>query len=271
MRARRRAPVSDRPLVGVVHLAPSIGCRGCPGLTAAIARLTADLDVLTCAGVDAVLLENDNDKPHTLEVSKAQLAWLCRLAFEARRVVDRPLGINVQRIDWQAALFIAAAADLDFARLDVFVDRVRMLDQPVEVDPRAVLALRTHLGSDVALWTDVHVKHAELLVAGEQPSVEASSLAALRAGADVVLVTGTRTGEPPALDDVIAARRGAERHASDARVFVASGLTPELALRFAPHADGALVGTALKAGERLDASRTRAMVAAWRQACASLR
>lgn len=246
---------AESPLVAVVHLPPSLGYASCPGIDAGLRMLAADLAALIEAGFDGVLLENDADKPHTLTVSKAQVAWLTRLAHEARARVGVPLGIGVQRIDWEAALSVAAAAELDFVRLDVFVDRVRMQGEMVSVDPAEVCALRDALSERVQLWTDVHVKHADLV---EERSIADSARLALASGADAVLVTGARTGEPPRVEDVTLA-------ASAARpVLIASGLTPALASTYASLADGALVGSVLKRGDRIDASLARDMVRAWR-------
>lgn len=255
---------SQRPLVGVVHLPPSLGYPGCPGLGPALDVLDRDLDALITGGVDAVLCENDNDKPHTLAVSKAQVAWLARLMHAARTNTGVPLGIGVQRIDWEAALSIASACALDFVRLDVFVDRVRMLGQVVEVAPDAVRALRARLGADrVALFTDVHVKHADLV---DDEAIEHGARRASEEGSDAILVTGDRTGEPPSIDDLDAARR-----ASATPVLIGSGLSAARCGALAPHADGALVGTAIKLGDRIDSDRTRELVTAWRGASGSLR
>lgn len=248
---------SGPPLIAVVHLPPSLGYPSCPGLAPALEVLRADLASLD--GVDGILLENDNDKPHTLEVSKAQVAWLTRLATAAREQLALPLGIGVQRIDWRAALAVAAAAGLDFVRLDVFVDRVRMLDQEVVVDPAAVRRERAALGIEaLALFTDIHVKHAEQL---DDASLADSALLATREGSDGLLVTGARTGEPPTVDDLERARS-----VGGTPVLVGSGLTADNASVFAPHADGALVGTALKRGERIDRGRVQEVVEAWRSA-----
>jgi hypothetical protein len=248
------------PLVGVVHLPISSSYPECPGVTVAIEQLESDLAALE--GMDALLLENDNDKPHTLEVCKAQVAWLTRLAVEARRRWTLPLGIGVQRIDWEATLAVAAAAELEFVRLDVFVDRVKMLDTLVTVDPAEVLALRERLGADgVALLTDIHVKHAELIGDASADGLAHSARRACSSGSDAVLISGNRTGEPPSLDDLDVARA-----ASSVPVLVGSGLTADLADDLRAHSDGALVGTALKSGERIDAGRVQRVVTAWRSA-----
>jgi len=204
MRALLGRPLTRPPLVAVVHLPPSLSYAACPGVNAAVSALCEDVQMLDASGVDGILLENDADKPHTLTVNKAQVAWLTRLATEARHQTKLPLGIGVQRIDWEAALVVACAASLQLVRLDVFVDRVRMLGEEVRVSPTEVRALRSALRADaVEIWADVHVKHADLLSEG---SLTQSTRQAADEGASAVSITGRRTGEPPTVADLDAAR-----------------------------------------------------------------
>lgn len=252
----------ERPLIGVIHLPRSLGLAGFSGIDPSLDALAADLRALSEGGVDGVLLENDDDEPTDLVVSKAQVAWITRASIFARERVRAPLGLGVQRIDWEASIAIAAAAELDFVRLDVFVDRVRMGGREAEVAPRDVVALRRALDAErVLLFTDVHVKHAELLSEGD---IATSARQAAEAGSDCVLVTGARTGEPPDVADLRAARRAA----APIPVCIGSGLTPERAREMAAECDSAVVGTALKAGGRIDAAKVARMVRAWRDACA---
>jgi len=104
----------------------------------------------------------------------------------------------------------------------------------------------------------VHVKHAELVGTA---TLSESVARAIVEGAEAVLVTGTRTGEAPRLDDLDDARRAA---AGRAPVYVASGLDADNAATLRSRSDGAIVGTALKRGARIDRDRARRVVDAWR-------
>jgi membrane complex biogenesis BtpA family protein len=246
--------------IACIHLCPSLSYPAFPGRERALELLSADVSAALEGGADAILLENDNDRPHTLTVSTAQVAWITQAACMTRAMTRVPVGLGVQRIDWEATLGIAVAAGLDFVRLDVFVDEVRMLEQTVKVDASEVLALRRALGGEsVRLYTDVHVKHAELVSGG---SIEESARAAIACGSDVVVVTGAWTGQEPdvgELDRVRAAIRPAP-------VAIGSGLTPENGGMLARHADLAIVGTSLKDGDRVSTARVRRAVNAWRSA-----
>ena len=236
-------------LVGCIHLAPSAGTPGFRGEARSLAELEADLAALE--GVDAILLENEHDKPHTLYANPEQAAWLERVSHHARARIQLPLGINVQRIDWETSFAVAAAAKLDFVRLDVLVDRVRMEGQEVALDAAAVMAAAT-----TNVFADIHVKHAEHV---DPMPIGESARRAAALGVAAVLVTGNRTGEPPLISDLRAAR-------GHAPVYIGSGLTPANARELAPECDGAVVGTSLMTDKHVDRVRVAAMVEAWRSA-----
>lgn len=246
--------------IACIHLCPSLSYPAFPGRARALELLAADVSAALEGGADAILLENDNDRPHTLTVSKAQVAWITQAACLTRAMTRVQVGLGVQRIDWEATIGIAVAAGLEFVRLDVFVDEVRMLNQAVKIDPAEVIALRRSLGGDaVRLFTDVHVKHADLV---STASIEESARAAIAAGSDAVVVTGAFTGTQPDVADLDRVRAAI----GPAPVVIGSGLTAENAGVLARHADLAIVGTALKEGDRVSAAHVRRAVDAWRAA-----
>ena len=83
-----------------------------------------------------------------------------------------------------------------------------------------------------------------------------------RAGADAVLVTGPATGRPPDAQRLAAARRAA----AGAPVLVASGATARNVRALLEHADGVIVGTALKRGGRTSAPPDRRRVRSFLEA-----
>lgn len=244
-------------LIAALHLAPSFGTPDFPGIARALADLEADLAALAdLEGLDGVLLENENDKPHTILANHEQITWLTRMALHARARTRLPLGINVQRMDWRTTFAIATTAELDLVRLDTLVDRVRMDGEVVALEPARVMERRP---PGVQVLVDIQVKHAELL--DVRPLAESARLA-VAAGADAVLVTSTRTGEPPLVEDLVAAHAGRP-------VYIGSGLDADNAARLAPRCEGAIVGTSLKDGARISRAKAARVVEAWRRACAS--
>lgn len=249
---------TPKPLIAAIHLPPSLSYDSFRGADRSLAEFGADLAACVEGGMDGILLENENDKPHTLLVSKAQVAWLTRVALFATERTKLPVGLNVQRIDWDATLAVAAAAELPFLRLDTFVDMVVMQGEEVALIPKEIRALRSQLKAErVSLWTDIHVKHATFI---DKKSLEESAGEAMREGAGALLISGSRTGEAPNTEDFLRIRKAHP----NAPLVVASGLTKENAPILAPLCDAAIVGTSLKDGERISVARVRELVEAWK-------
>lgn len=107
----------------------------------------------------------------------------------------------------------------------------------------------------------MHVKHAVPLGGG---SLEDAARDTLERGlADALIVSGSRTGAPPDARELERVRAAVGRSAV---LLVGSGLDAANARALAAHADGAIVGTALKRDGRVEApvdpQRVRAVRAA---------
>ncbi len=214
-------------------------------------------------GVDAVLVENFGDAPfYPDDVPDHVVAEMTAITDAVRREVSVPVGVNVLRNDAAAAVSVAAATKASFVRVNVHVG-ARVTDQGV-VEGRAheTMRLRDRLDADVAVLADVAVKHSAPL--GDVPFERAVEETVERGLADGVVVSGAGTGDAVALDRLeTAAAVLADR---DAAVFAGSGVTPETVGDVLGAADGAIVGTALKAdGETtgpVDRDRVADLVAA---------
>jgi len=267
---------ADRPVVGMVHLAPLPGAPGFDddddGRAAIRDAALRDLRRLDAGGVDAVMVENFGDAPfYADDVPKHVVASMTALVRDLRRETDLPLGVNVLRNDAEAAVSVAAAAGADFVRVNVHAG-ARLTDQGV-VEGRAAetVRLRDRLGAtdDVSILADVDVKHSAALA--ERPLGEEVAELLERGHADGVVASGAGTGRETDRDHlraVVDARDGLG--VDDAPVFVGSGVTRETVAETLDLADGAIVGTALKEGEGgettapVDEDRVRALVDAAR-------
>lgn len=204
-------------------------------------RALADLDILQRGGVDGVCVENDYDRPHRLMVGPEIVASFTRVAQEVTRHSTVPVGLQVLLNDWRASLAIARVSGAQFVRLDFFVDQVRIGAGVIEPQPNAVIAYRKQIGAEhIALFTDIQVKHSELLKPGK--SLTTSAHQAIAQGADALIISGKVTGDPPTLDDL----RETRAAAADFPLLVGSGTTPQNVGELFCYADGAIVGTALK-------------------------
>ena len=233
-------------LIGVIHLPPLPGYAASPGLTAVIEHALADLAVFEAGGLDGVLVENEHDQPHRVEAARETIAAMTAVTRELVRAARAvPIGIEILLNDPEASLAVAHAAGAAFIRSDYFVDEMTRAEHgPMRIAPAEVVAYRARIGADdVLLLTDLQVKYAQMV--RPRPLAESARLAC-RQGADAVIVTGTRTGEPPSLDEVLAAG------CDGVPVLVGSGLDAANAAPLLAACDGAIVGTSLLTGGRAD-------------------
>jgi membrane complex biogenesis BtpA family protein len=256
-------PFPDRkPLVGVIHL-PALP--GAPNhrdtMPSLIERAARDAEQLATAGFDAVLIENFGDVPFFRDaVPPETIATMAVLGDTVRRASGLPLGINVLRNDAIAALAIAVATQARFVRVNVLVG-ARVTDQGVvQSDAARIVRVRAALGArDISLIADVDVKHSAPLamIPVDDEALEAHE----RAAADVIVVTGSRTGLAAERDTVLAVK--SRTHAP---VWLGSGVKPDSLAQWLALADGVIVGSALRrdgrAGGPIDAECAKAFVRA---------
>ena len=257
MRSFRDLFPAAKPLIGVIHLPALPGYPASPGLDAVIAHALAELATYGVGGLDGVLVENENDQPHRVEAGRETIAAMTAVTRELVAAArSLPVGIEILLNDPEASLAVALAADAGFIRTDYFVDEMgRPEHGSMRIAPEAVMAYRSSIGAgDVLVLADIQVKYAQMLA---PRSLSESAGRARRAGADAVIVTGTRTGQPPSAREVLAAREGA----GDCPVLIGSGLAPGNAAPLLAVADGAIVGTSLMLDGRATPEQVSALTA----------
>jgi membrane complex biogenesis BtpA family protein len=255
-------------VVGMVHLQPLPGAPGFDGDRDRIReRAVSDARALAAGGVDGVMIENFGDVPFYPEsVPTHVVASMTDAVGRVVDAVDVPVGVNVLRNDADAALSVAAATGASFVRVNVHAG-ARVTDQGlVEGRAHETVRLRSRLDADVEIMADVGVKHSAPL--GERRSLDESVDDVVTRGlADAVVVSGRGTGH--AVDPARLERAAAACARHDAPLFVGSGVTAETVGDCLAHADGVVVGTALKAdGETTNVvaeDRVRAVVDAARE------
>jgi uncharacterized protein len=255
---------SRKPIIGMVHLMPLPGAPRWGGsMQAVLEHAVADARTLASGGVDGIMVENYGDTPFYPEHVPAEtVAALAAAVLDVRRAVDIPIGVNVLRNDVAAALGISAATGASFVRVNVHTGA--MLTDQGWLGGRAhdTLRSRTRLGLEVGIFADVFVKHA---TPPAGLTIEDAARDTWERGhADALIVSGSGTGQPASADDLQRVRAAAP----DAFVLIGSGLTVENAEALLQHANGAIVGTALKedgqAESPVSLERVRHMVAAAR-------
>ncbi len=271
-------------LIGAVHLAALPGAPrarapvggaagGIDPLADCLAAAIQDAHTLVANGCDALIVENFGDVPfYPTRVPPETIAAMARAIAGVIAVAGgRPVGVNVLRNDARAAIGLCAATGASFVRVNVHAGAA-VTDQGI-VEGRAFETLRERerLAPNVAILADAHVKHATPL--SRESLAECVADLVLRALCDGVIVSGTATGSPPALERVREAcgavrdSRGEVRDSRgashDVPVLIGSGLDEDNARALLEHASGAIVGTSLKVdglvSNPVDASRVRRM------------
>jgi len=241
---------SGKVLVGVIHLEPLPGSPGYRGDAAAIIkRAVEEARVYADAGFDGVVVENYGDLPFLSKgVGPETVAAMALAAGEVKRAVGVPVGVNVLRNDAAAALAIAGVCGCEFVRVNVLVGAFVTSEGILEGQPGSVMRLRRSLAPDALVFADTLVKHASPLSAAT-PGEDVLDVVE-RGGADAVIVTGSRTGRPPAGDDLEAVREALRGAGRAVPVLVGSGADPSNAEDFLKLSDGLIVGSYVRSGGR---------------------
>ncbi len=249
-----------KPIIGMVHLGPLPGCaRGGGDLDAVIESALADARALEAGGVDGIMVENYFDAPFRKDhVPPVTVAAMTLALTAVRREVGIPIGVNVLRNDVESAISIAHTCRAQFVRCNVYVGAVVSDQGIIEGAALKAVALRRELGAEIEIWADVCVKHASTL--GDYPIAEQARDAVERGLADRIIVTGIATSEETPMESV----RAVKNAVGCAPVFAGSGISSENAVRILSLADGAIVGTSVKAAgdirAPIDAVRVRNLV-----------
>jgi uncharacterized protein len=250
-----------KPIIGPVQLMPLPGSPGFGGsVDAVVEAAVEDALALGGGGVDGLILENMGDAPFFKdEVPPETVASMSRVAGEVRRAVpELPLGVNVLRNAARASLAVACSFGGSFIRVNVLTEAF-VTDQGL-IQGCAADLMRTRRLLDaegVAIFADVHVKHASPLL---PRSIRDSALDMMeRGGADVLVISGPRTGAAADLGDV------REALGLGADVVLGSGVTVGNAAAMLGAADGAIVASAFRPGgdlsKRVDRSSVEALMA----------
>ena len=252
---------AQKLLIGVIHLPPLPGYPESPGLDAVVAKALGDLHALEAGPVEAVLVENENDKPHRVAATRETIAAMTRVTSELVAAARHTkVGVEILLNDPMASLAVAHIADASFIRTDYFVDPMERPEHGgrMDIDAESLMRYRTQIGADAVLvLADIQVKYARML---ETRTLTRSAELAREKGADAIVVTGTVTGEPPTREQIQQAQEGSGR----TPVLIGSGLDTSNAPELLTVADGAIVGTSLKRGDVIDANKVKELVNARR-------
>jgi len=249
----------SKVLIGMIHLPPLLSYPSFPGMDACIKKALYDLHALEQAGFDGVLLENDNDQPHTEFANQAQISSFAVIAREVCKNASIPVGVQMMLNDWKSTFAIATSVDAKFCRLDVFVDDVSSQWGEIHPDPEKIMLEKKKIAPNIAIFTDIQVKHKTMLI---KKSLEQSASEALDYGVDAVIVTGDATGQETPMEKILRVKKAFPKSI----VLVGAGVNSDNIVDQLSVADGAIVGTSIKIGTCIDLEKATNLVVVAKEA-----
>jgi len=264
-------------VIGVIHL-PRLPRTTIPNTVdpgEIIENAVKEASTLCSLGYDGVIVENYGDAPFEKIVSDPlTLSFMTVVVREVVKSVNCRVGVNLLRNSGLEAYSIAVATRAHFIRVNALVETIISDSGLIEPEaPRLRNVRINHPG--VKVYADILVKHATSLRTGlgfieaTIPGVSKGTIEdylrdlieeyVYRGGADALIVTGLKTGEPPPLDLV----KLVKKH-SPIPVLVGSGVTLENIDQVLKHSDGVIVGSYIKqngkAGNPLDQQRAKVFI-----------
>ncbi|MEM1368689.1 MAG: BtpA/SgcQ family protein [Cyanobacteria bacterium P01_H01_bin.15] len=230
------------PVIGVVHLLPlPTSPRWGGNLARVMARAEQEAAALAAGGVDGIIVENFFDAPFCKgSVDPAVVSAMTLIVNRLTSLVAIPIGLNVLRNDGRSACAIAACTGAQFLRVNI-LSGVMATDQGlVEGQARELLSYRRLVGSDVKIFADVLVKHAQPIGV---PSLVVTVEETIGRGlADAVIFSGRATGYAPSLPDLELAKKAAQA----TPLLIGSGADLDNVEKLLSIADGVIVASSLK-------------------------
>ncbi len=255
-----------KPIIGMIHL-PALP--GSPGhsdksLKDIVRFALQETRALEEGGVDALLVENFHDYPYLTErVPTQTVIAMAAVAYEIRATTKLPLGVNILFNDTEDELYLAKVLELDFMRVEGFVDVLLSdLGMLMPAAPNLMRLKKTLRAEGVAILADVQGKYTHPLPSRDV--FDSARDALERGNADAVILTGTRTGEAAPVDLI----RQLKEKNPQARVLLGSGITPNTIKQVLDVVDGAIVGSFFKengnVNNPVDSERVRTLMEAVR-------
>ncbi|MEV5831409.1 BtpA/SgcQ family protein [Spirillospora sp. NPDC052242] len=260
-------------VIGVVHLPPLPGSPHYEGVPMddvcafAIEEARAYLD----GGCHGIIVENHWDIPflkpgeHGYETAAAMAVVTDRV----RHATGGRTGVSVLSNAAECSIASAWSGGAGFVRVNQWANAYVANEGIIEGQAAHAARYRSRIGAGpVKVFADVHVKHGAHAIVADRTLAEQTEDAEFF-GADVLIATGSRTGDAAAFDEV----EGIAAHTS-LPVVIGSGITAANIGELLPACDGVIVASSVKDNGRwwgrVDAAKVRELTAAAAKAGAEL-
>jgi membrane complex biogenesis BtpA family protein len=235
----------SKAIIGTIHLPPLPGSPRYDGRSVKQIREIAVEDARRYAegGVDGLIVENEGDIPFVKPDDLGPETPACMAVITAAVVdtVGLPTGVLVLANAILHSIAVAKAAGAQFVRANQWANAYVANEGFLEGTAGRALRYRAGLvAADVRVLADVHVKHGSHAIVADRTIAELTRDTEAF-DADVVIATGQRTGDPTLVEEITAISDVATRP-----VLIGSGLNADNARELLRHANGAIVGSAMK-------------------------
>lgn len=251
---------NPKPIIAMLHLAPLPGdplYDAERGIRAIVERARRELAALQEGGVDGILISNEFSLPYLTRTEPITAISMARIIGELVHEIEIPYGVNVLW-DGRASIDLAMATGASYVReifTGVYASDFGLWNTNVGETARH----RHRIGADnVKLMFNIVPESATYLAERDLESLTRSTVFATRP--DAICVSGLTAG---AATDTQALRI-VKSSAGDVPVFVNTGVKAHNIVEQLAIADGAVVGTYLKADgvfeNEVDPARVVALV-----------
>lgn len=238
----------EKPIIPTLHLLSLPGSPFYDGrpMDDIIAYTLDEVEDLIECGVDGFIVENHGDIPFVKpeQFPYETVAAMAVVGREVSKMVKKHglgLGVNCLANAAIPALSIAKAIEADFVRINQYANAYVANEGFVEGLAGAVLRYRKNIGADsVAIFADVHVKHGSHAIVADRPIEEQAKDVLFFAG-DVLVCTGSRTGDAPSDEEMCAIKIKPE-----IPIVVGSGIDMDNLERIFKIADGGIIASYFK-------------------------
>jgi membrane complex biogenesis BtpA family protein len=234
-----------KAIVGVVHSRPLPGAPAYEGepMTAVYDYAVREAERYAAGGMDGIIVENHGDIPFAKpeDIGPETAAAMAVMADRVGRAVGLPIGINVLANGAITATAVAKAASAAFVRVNQWANAYVANEGIIEGPAAKATRYRAWLRAQgLKIFADVHVKHGAHAIVADRSIPELTRDAEFF-DADVVIVTGQRTGDSATMEE-IATVKGA----TALPVVVGSGVDTGNIAAILQACDGVIVASSLK-------------------------
>ncbi|GAA3749120.1 BtpA/SgcQ family protein [Spinactinospora alkalitolerans] len=265
-------------IIGAVHLPPLPGSPHYRGRSLdEISRFAIEEAAAYHAnGCHGVIVENHWDIPflkpgeHGYETAAAMAVVTARVRESAAADPAGGVGVSVLSNAAECSIASAHAAGAGFVRVNQWANAYVANEGIIEGRAARATRYRHRIGAEgVRVFADVHVKHGSHAIVADRTLAEQTEDAEFF-DADVLIATGSRTGDAASPDEV----EGIKAH-TRLPVVIGSGIDADNIGGLLPACDGVIVASSLKDNGRwwgrVAPEKVRALAAAAERAGADLR